>query len=71
MRENLMRGKIINMIEHIELTGMCKDLTSRICLLLLDARKFSCTKISMFTVFCKHSGLRFVCQLAADLGISQ
>ena len=33
---------------------VCENLTSRICLLELDARKFSCVKISMFTITIYH-----------------
>ena len=35
----------------MELNGMCAKIRPRICLLGLDARKFSCMKISMFIVF--------------------
>ena len=45
MHENLMLVKLIIMMEQIELTVICTDLTTRICLLGLDAQKFRSTKI--------------------------
>ena len=38
---------------------MRENLTARICLIGLDARKFSCAKISMFTVVNERCGLYF------------
>ena len=38
-----------------------ENLTTRICLLILDVRKFSCAKISTFTVVGEVMLLRFSC----------
>ena len=47
--ENLMRVKIIIMIEQIELTGIWYNFTTQICRLEPDVQKFSSMNISTLT----------------------